>query len=471
MKTYIGLFLTVLGLSLSLLSCQKNDIEIASPQIQSVSNLQYSLTGDSVTYTWVNPAGADTLTPNITVGGINTSLPVGTTSYKFGIVQTNQEYAFTIKLKASGGNSSLGQTARFIRQGAFPVKNPVGTQNDAGVLLTWTAPDSAVTKINITFGTQTALVDGSTTSYQFTNVPLGDYQVSFVTTNSSNQTSNTVYLPFKVGATVVAYLSDYSDSATMLSSADDDEVAGAKWLFKTYPTARFLSFNDVKNGSVDMTQFRVIWWNFDVTTSHVLPAIATDAAVVAKMTAYYKAGGNLLLNQYAMQYLWTLGRITNNYFTQFDEGNGFSNGDTWGVGVNIDRKHDQSGHPLYSGITMTPQSDGRLTFPVLGPGWRENHNAVIVRIPEFYGGLPNDNETAYTNFTTDNNAEWLGVWDGIGDYFMTGIAEFKPRNDFIGSAIFFGIGGIEWNQNSGTNLYQSTIEKLYKNAIDYLKTK
>jgi hypothetical protein len=94
-----------------------------------------------------------------------------------------------------------------------------------------------------------------------------------------------------------------------------------------------------------------------------------------------------------------------------------------------------------------------------------------MNIPDFLKLGPNDNEAAYNKFVSDNNLEWLGQWDGIGDYWMAGIMEMKPKGDFQGSAVYIGIGGIEWRQNSGTNLYQSTIEKLYKNAIDYLKTK
>jgi len=66
---------------------------------------------------------------------------------------------------------------------------------------------------------------------------------------------------------------------------------------------------------------------------------------------------------------------------------------------------------------------------------------------------------------------WLGMWDGIGDYFMAGILEFQPKNDYQGSSLLIGIGGIEWNQNGTVNPYQSNIQQLYKNAIDYLKTK
>ena len=471
MKKNKLIYIAVVAFLFSLNACQKNDIYVAPAKLAAVTNLKYTLTGDSVLLTWTLP-NADSLTVVINDGSNTILLPLNATSYKYGIVQTNKIYTYSVKAKDTKGNSSLGETVSFMRQGAYPVKNLSAVQNDVNVAVSWTAPDSAVSKITIKMGGQSLDLSPTATSCQFNNVAPGQYIISAVTTNAANQTSNTVYLPFKVGATMVGYIGIYSDSTSLLSSGDDDEIAAAQWLFSTYPgKSRYISFNQVKNGTIDLSQYRVIWWNYDITTGKDLPAIATDANVVSKMTQYYKNGGGFLLNQYAIQYFWTVGRISKNYFMGFDTGTGFDNPDTWGIGVNIFKKHNYSNHPLFNGITMTTQADGRVTFPVIGPGWKENHNAVIIRIPEFYGGLPNDDERAFTNFTSDNNAEWLGQWDGIGDYWMAGILELKPQNDFTGSGIFIGIGGIEWHQNSGTNLFQANIQKLYKNAIDYLKTK
>lgn len=463
-------YILFLAALLSLFSCQKRDITVQPTKLASVIDLKYTLQGDSALLTWTLPPGYSSLNVNINDGSNLTQLGQNVTSYKYGIVETNKQYAFTVKLSDVDGNNSLGETVRFTRDGAAPVKNVSGVQNDNGVLLTWETPNLPVAKIVITFGSQSVELAPGVTSYQFNNIPAGNYLVTFVTTNSSNQVSNTVYLPFKVGATMVGYIGVYSDSTTLLSSGDDDEVAGARWLFSNYAKSRYISFSQVQSGAVDLSQFRVIWWNYDIETGHSLPSVATDPTVVQRMTAFHKNGGNLLLNQYAIQYFWTIGRITQSYFMGFDEGPGGNNPDVWGIGVNIHQAHNQSSHPLYNGITMTTQGDGRITFPVIGSGWKENHNAVVLRIPEFYGGLPNDSEEAYTKFTADNNAAWLGMWDGIGDYWMCGIMELKPKDDFLGSAIYIGIGGIEWHQNTG-NAYQATIEKLYKNAIDYLKTK
>jgi hypothetical protein len=463
-------YFVLLGFVLALFACQKHEIEVAPAQLAPVSNLKHTLTGDTVLLSWTLPPGRDSLNVFVYEGASLKSTTLNTTSYKFGIVETNKKYVYTVKLSDTKGNTSLGELVSFTREGAAPIKNVSGEQNDNGVLVKWTTPDMPVSKITIKIGNQTVDVAPSATSYQFTNVPVGSYMISFVTTNSSNQTSNTVYLPLKVGATAVAYIGVYSDSTTLLTTGDEDEVAGAKWLFKNYSRSRYISFSQIKNGSVDLSQYRVLWWNYDLETTNTLPAAAADPAVVAKINAWYKGGGGLLLNQFAIQYLWTLGRMTDAYPLAVGSGAGFNNPDTWGIGVNIGKKHDQSAHPLFRDIAKTTQGDGRVTFPIIGPGLKEDHNYVIVNIPDFLKLGPNDNEAAYNKFVGDNNLEWLGQWDGIGDFWMCGIMELKPKNDFQGTALAIGIGGIEFNQDSG-NPYQANIEKLYKNAIDYLKTK
>lgn len=471
MKKYIEIYLMLLILPLMFASCLKKEQFTVTPNLAAVSNLQYKLAGDSVKLTWTLPASPGTLgvivIPNS--NGKSISLKNNATSYTYGIVEVNKPMMYTVKVSDSNGNTSLGTTVKFKRQGAFPIKNAVVTQVDNNIAFSWAAPDSAISGIVIKYADKTINVNASATSYQILNAALGTYHFQLYTTNSANLVSHSIYLDLKVGATQLGYIGDAPDSISMDTVADDDEVAGAKWFFSTYPKARYISFNMIKNG-FDLSRYRVLWWNYDIDNgTSDLPVIATDSKVVAAMSTFHKNGGNLLLSTYAIQYLWNLGRMPDNIHLSFDKGPGGLNPDVWGIGVNIAMKHDQSAHPLYSGIAMTTQGDGRVTFPVIGNGWKENHNCIII-VPSIYN-MNNDNEQAYTNFTTQNNAVWLGMWDGIGDYFMTGIFELTPKDAFQGSSISIGIGGIEWKVNSGTNPYQSTIEKLYKNAIDYLKTK
>ena len=471
MKKQFNIYIMLLILPLMLASCLDKEQLTITPNLATVTNLQYKLTGDSVKLTWALPASSGALgvmvIPN--ANGKPISLKSNATSYTYGIVEVNKPMMYTVKVNDSNGNTSLGTTVKFKRPGAFPVKNAVVTQVDNNIAFSWAAPDSAISGIVIKYADKTINVNASATSYQIPNAAIGTYRFQLYTTNSANQVSHSTYLNLKVGATMLAYLGDAPDSTTLVTTTDEDQIAGAKWFFSTYPKARYISFNMIKNG-FDLSRYRVLWWNYDIDNgTSDMPAIATDPKVVTAMTTFHKNGGNLLLSTYAIQYLWSLGRMPDNIHLSFDKGPGGPNPDVWGIGVNIGKKHDQSSHPLFAGIPLTTQGDGRVTFPVIGNGWKENHNCIII-VPSIYN-MNNDNEQAYTNFTTQNNAVWLGMWDGIGDYFMTGIFELQPKGNFQGSSISIGIGGIEWKVNDGANPYQSNIEKMYKNAIDYLKTR
>nr|WP_039448184.1 DUF4960 domain-containing protein [Pedobacter glucosidilyticus] len=471
MKNYKFIYTILIAGVMMNSACQKNEINVAPAKLSVVANLNHSLNGDTATFSWTLPDSESPIKVIIENGENSIETPISATSYKYGIIETNKEYNFSFKIKDADGNLSLGKVVNILRKGATPVSNLNALQDDNGILVSWTLPKDPLTKIRVKFGTQTLDLSGIATSQRFTNIPTGNYDISVVTYNSENLSSNTTYLPFKVGVTVIGYLGVYPDSLTLLNTGDDDQVAAAKWLFSQYRSAQYISFNDVKTGAKDLSKFRVLWWNHDVSTSTNLPDISTDAAVVTKITQYYKNGGNLLFDKYALKYYNNLGRITEPYFTEYGGGDGFFNPDAWGLGVKIGRKQDKSNHPVFKNITKKVENDGRITFPIIGPGWKENHNAVFIRIPEYLKLEPNDNEASYNKFASDNNLEWLAQWDGIGDYWMVGIFELKPKADFKGSSIFFGIGAIEFKQNSGVNPHQATVETMYKNALEYLKTK
>ena len=466
MKKYIKLFLLLLVIPIWLVSCDdSNNYNAAEPIVPTVSNLQYTLKGDSVHLTWNLPTGFDTLIVTVKTNEGEVPLKNNATTYTFGIVQTNADYGFTVKLRDKKGNISLGQTVRLNRTGASPITNISAIQENTDVLLSWSVP-IGISGITLKYGSTIVNLESTKTSYRVSNAAIGKYTFSFITYNSENKPSNTVYFDFKVGSTIVAYLGIYADKADLMANGDDDEIAAATWLFAKYPSSVYISFNQIKKGTVDLSQYRVIWWNRDVVSGSALPSTSTDAFVVNKLAQFYKEGGNFLFSTYAIQYLWNLGRMTNAYKMGIDTGAGGVNPDVWAIGVKIG-SHDQRSHPLFKDIAITTSNGG---FPVIGSGWKENHNCVLVEMAAYYN-LGNGDELAYVKFTTDNNLKWLGVWDGIGDYFMCGVFELTPKDDFQGTSLNIGIGGIEWHVNDVVNPYQSNIEKMYKNAIDYLKTK
>jgi len=143
-------------------------------------------------------------------------------------------------------------------------------------------------------------------------------------------------------------------------------------------------------------------------------------------------------------------------------------------------KHDNSSHPMFSGINILTYDNGQKAIPTIGPGWREDRNAMQNSIPGRYS-LPNDAEEVFTKYTSENNLVWIGSWDGILDYWNGGVFEYLPTDEYKGRVISIGIGGVEWNVNAngerganatinpeGVNPYQDNIEIMAENIINYL---
>jgi hypothetical protein len=294
--------------------------------------------------------------------------------------------------------------------------------------------------------------------------------VEFTVVNGS------IYTKYTISVTEQFYIAFLGTAPNVNGITGDDEKAAADWFFENYDNAEYVSFDAIKNGSVDLTKYRLLWWYFD--EGRNLPEIAKDPTVLDAIKTYYKGGRNLLFNSHACAYLWDLGRMENSpYGRVIGDGAGFENGDTWAIGANVG-SHNVTTHPIYKGVSFNQDSDGYNWVPVIGPGWREDHNYVLENIAGSLGLGPNNNEAAYEEFTTRHNAEWLGVWAGIRDYWMVGIMELKPTPIYKGKSIFIGIGGFEFNQNdqgtinpTGVNIYQSNINKITKNSIDYLSLK
>ncbi|QIA09161.1 DUF4960 domain-containing protein [Draconibacterium halophilum] len=283
-----------------------------------------------------------------------------------------------------------------------------------------------------------------------------------------------VYSVYTISVTEQFFIGFLGTATNVSGITEDDQQAAAEWFFANYDNGKYISFDAIKNGEVDLNDFRVLWWYND--SERDLPAIAHDATVLNKMNEYYQNGGNLLFNGYACGYFWTLGRLTNTYNMVIGDGAGFENGDTWAIGATIGA-HDMTSHPIYNGITFNQDGDGYQWVPIIGPGYREDHNYVIVEAAGYHG-YGNGDENAYAAFTSANKVRWLGVWGGIRDYFMAGVMELLPTDEYQGKAIYQGIGGFEFNQNAagelnpdGVNPYQSNINLITKNSLNYLSQK
>ena len=256
-------------------------------------------------------------------------------------------------------------------------------------------------------------------------------------------------------------------AADVASIQDDDEAAAAQWFVSAFNDGDVITTAQVESGSVDLSQYEALWISIDRIGDGSLPAELLSVNVVNAITSYYKGGGNLLLTNHATQYITNLGR-TNRAPGILGAGTGAENPDIWGINANIGLTYDHTSHAIFSGMEVDNVSYGHPTFPLIGSGHKEDHNSMWDL--NSYGYAPSVGGNVVDEFQDENDALVLGTWQHVTDWCCAGIVEFKPSGDYQGTCIAIGLAAYEWNQNGGTNDYQSNIEKLSLNAINYLSS-
>lgn len=219
-----------------------------------------------------------------------------------------------------------------------------------------------------------------------------------------------------------------------------------------------------------------------------MPAAVQAATPV--VTAWYKAGGNLLLWGHATPYIGDLGRMDKTMMKGNDHVFGMAagglNNDTWAMAVQLNvggAAIDMSTHPIYSGLT-TRTINGLKAIDFKGPGWTEDHNCLYFNIPAQLTGLANNSTGIYGVLTETYGIYPLGVWDSQTAYVsQLNVWEARQGNtDYMGTVICVGNGGCEFSMKNadGTpdksatptnNKYQENVLRLAKNSLEYLKSR
>ena len=263
------------------------------------------------------------------------------------------------------------------------------------------------------------------------------------------------------------------------SELDDDELAAKNWFVKTYGDNGKV-FTPATLPTLNPTEYSTLWIQIDrVGIEHgadKLPADIIASNVISNLTNYLKAGGNVFLTKHATQLICSLGRLDSKYAPGlFGSGEGGEGTDIWTtnavIGSNCDPKYDHRSHAAFTGMEVLPANDpvngyDHESFPLEGPGWREDHNCMWDL--NSYGFTPADGANVVEAFENKTSSTVLATWGHVIDYCCAGIIEFKPTADIQGRMICIGLSAYEFNQNSGTNQYQQNTEKLTKNCIDYL---
>lgn len=249
---------------------------------------------------------------------------------------------------------------------------------------------------------------------------------------------------------------------------DDDEKASYAWFKKQFVNGKVITAAAL--AGEDLSAYDVIWVHIDrVGIGAGWDKLPLSADAVAALTTYYKNGGNLFLSNHATQLVVPLGR-TERAPGIFGDGEGGSGADIWTINANIGMEYDHRSHPAFAGMVTSDQFSHE-TFPLIGPGQREDHNCMWDLNSYGFPGLYPNAGNVVKAFEEENNATVLATWGHVTDYCCAGMVEFAPTTEYQGTCIALGLAAYEWNQNSNLNVYQDNIMLMTKNILHYLSAK
>lgn len=252
---------------------------------------------------------------------------------------------------------------------------------------------------------------------------------------------------------------------------DDDELAAAEWFRASVSNGVLLTPSDLAD--LDPDEISALWIHIDriglVAGWEYLPAALTSEETLAALKQYAADGGNLLLTKHATQLTAALGLLPDEFAPGlFGSGEGGEGLDVWTcnaqIGCGQSPVYDHRNHPIYAGLSICDEYEHE-TYPMIGPGWREDHNCMWDLNSYGLAGTPN----VVVAFEEATNTSVLATWGHVTDYCCAGIIEILPSAERLGRCIAIGLSAYEWNQNSGENLYQDNIERLTSNCLSYLK--
>jgi hypothetical protein len=278
------------------------------------------------------------------------------------------------------------------------------------------------------------------------------------------------------GPTKVAFIGLADDVSSI---TEPDTKAAAAWIQSTYGNDFvYLKIADITPEL--LADIKVIFYYFDdtgVDRNAIIPGDAKSEIVLGAINSWYKAGGNLLLAGYGTQYLTELGRITSDYMPViYGKETGGDNPDNWGINAGTGLTADRTSHPIYAGLTTSQIANpgtggtyGHDFFPLIGPGYKEDHNSMwdLNAIAPLSGS---GNKGAA--FESNTKSLILGTWQHVTDLCCAAVVEFQPNDIYDGTSIAIGTSAYEWEMNDGRDDdFASNVQKLTKNSIDYLKSK
>ncbi|MBR6252062.1 MAG: DUF4960 domain-containing protein [Bacteroidales bacterium] len=362
-----------------------------------------------------------------------------------------------------------------------PYSSPVAelTYSISGrnLTLSWSNPQNATGAAIFKDGIQIASLNNAETTYTIANAD--DNIEHYYTVKAiygvdgriSEGTTITALVEAKIKVGYYLTTNNYTDLP------DDDEVAAAQWFEQTYIANNIGTFvHSADLSTLNKDEVSALWIQIDrIGIGYGIDNLPFSQSNISALKQYLNDGGNILLTKHATQLVTALERIDSQYAPGiFGDGEGGVGTDVWCmnsvIGCKMDVSYDHRNHPIFVGMEAgDPNGYGFETYPMEGPGLREDHNCMWDLNAYSFSREPN----VIVNWEDATNSSVLAVWGHVADFCVAGVVEFFPTDNCAGKIIACGLSAYEFKQNEpqdGTdNAYQSNIELFTKNCIDYLK--
>ena len=307
----------------------------------------------------------------------------------------------------------------------------------------------------ITYSRNATVTPGSGVAMDFSE------PVKYTVTNNSAETTYTVTV-IAIGKPAALFVG----SAATLNELDPEAKAACQWMLGNVPNSLYASFSDLRAGTLDLSECKIIWWHWHVdggVDGHdVFAAKATDALDTKnEIRQFYENGGALLMTRYASNLPSFIGvtgddewTTPNNCWGQNEDGAELCGG-PWSFRI-FDGKND---HPLWQNLV---QGDNPQEVYCTDAGYHITNSTAQYHIGTDWGGY--DDHAAWEART---GGKILGVG---GDGAV--VAWEYPAHDGKGGVICIGSGCYDWYsytyEPGYVENYHKNIAIITQNAFNYL---
>lgn len=256
----------------------------------------------------------------------------------------------------------------------------------------------------------------------------------------------------------------YVGLAQNMAELNPEEQTACKWMLENIPNSLYASFTDIKNGSIDLSECKVIWWHFHknggIDGKEAFEKAAPEALeAIPQLKDFYKNGGSFLFTRYATNMPGELGiakngGVPNNCWGQV-EADAETCGGPWDFKMN-----GHTDHALYQNLVKGDDDNSVYTTD---KDYRITNSTAQWHIGSDWGG--------YADYAAWREATG-GIDLGYGGDGAIVVWEF-PAEGTSGKTLCIGSGSYDWysvNENY-TEKFHKNIAIMTANAFNYLTNK